>query len=201
MKKRTGLGVITLAAGLCCWLPVPGHALPGYSVDEVRTWMQGHPTLRADRREGLRIHRTDVPSRRFTFQASVFPVGGFRRPDDAESLSSSIRNQDFSVIRREEFLLVDYDQPVTLARLEEALRTIYGPDIHADYRRAPATYGYIATETTNSQGEVRSGNLYTYWIELAVDTNGVATAGKLNVLLSEDTDRLESYLQALESIR
>ena len=199
MKKRTGLGVLTLAAGLCCWLPAPGHALPGYSVDEVKTWMQGHPTLRADRREGLRIHRADVPSRRFTFQASIFPVGGFRRTDDNAALSSPSRNQDFSVIRREEFVLVDYDEPVTLMRLEESLRTIYGPDIHADYRRAPA--GYIATETTNSQGEVRLGNLYTYWIELTVDTNGVATAGKLNVLLSEDTDRLQSYLQELESIR
>lgn len=75
MKKRLGLGLLALGIGLPYWLSArPSYGLPGYSVNEVKTWMQGHPTLRADSREGLRVHRSDVPSRRFTFQASVFPV-------------------------------------------------------------------------------------------------------------------------------
>ena len=156
--------------------------------------MQGHPTLRADSREGLRVHRADVPSRRFTFQASVFPVGGFQQAGSNDVLASSSRQRDFSTVRREEFILVDYDEPVTITRLEDSLRTLYGPDTYADYRRSQSVYDYIST-TGTIQGELRLGSTYAYWIELTPDISGVVTTGKLNVLLQEDAARLQSYLQ------
>ena len=197
MKKLIGLSLLALGMGLPCWFSAaPSYGVPGYSVDEVKTWMQGHPTLRADRREGLRVHRADVPSRRFTFQASVFPIGGLGlSSNSAGQLSSSSPQRDLSKVRREEFILVDYDEPVSLERLEDALRTLYGPDMYADYRRARATYEYSGSVNNRLQGEVRVGNLYAYWIELTSDTNGVVTTGKLNVILTEDVDHLQSYLQ------
>lgn len=193
MKKHIGLTLLALGAGLPFWFSAtPSYGLPGYSVNEVKTWMQGHPTLRADSREGLRVHRADIPSRRFTFQASVFPVGGFQQAGTNDVWST--RREDLSVIRREEFILVDYDVPVTVGRLEESLRVIYGPDTYADYRRAEPIYDYGVT-TGTAQGEVRLGNLYAYWIELIPDPSGVSSIGKLNVLLIEDVTRLQTYLQ------
>lgn len=195
MKKRIGLGLLAFGIGLPAWFSAsPIYGLPGYSVNEVKTWMQGHPTLRADSREGLRVHRADVPSRRFTFQASVFPVGGFQQAGSNDVLASSSRQRDFSTVRREEFILVDYDEPVTITRLEDSLRTLYGPDTYADYRRSQSVYDYIST-TGTIQGELRLGSTYAYWIELTPDISGVITTGKLNVLLQEDAARLQSYLQ------
>ena len=202
MKKHIRLGLLVLGAISPCWLSAtPSYGLPGHSVNEVKTWMQGHPTLRADSREGLRVHRADIPSRRFTFQASVFPVGGFRRAEETDIWESSPRRQDFTTVRREEFILVNYDEQVTLARLEESLRTLYGPDTYADYRRGQFVYGYGNDPNMAIQGEVRLGTLYAYWVELTSDANGVTTVGKLNVLLPEDVDRLQNYLQQQESVR
>ncbi|ESA36292.1 hypothetical protein N836_08085 [Leptolyngbya sp. Heron Island J] len=195
MNKRIAFGLLTLGISLPTLIAAgPSYGLPGYSVNEVKTWIQGHPTLRADSREGLRVHRADIPSRRFTFQASVFPIGGFQRAGNNGIWSSNSRQRSFNIVRREEFTLVDYDQPVTVSRLEDSLRNLYGPDIYADYRRAQAIYSYFS-ESSTIEGEVRLGNLYAYWVEITPDANGVSTTGKLNVLLAEDVDRLESYLQ------
>ena len=194
MKNRIALRLFALGVSLPTLLSAgPSYGLPGYSVNEVKTWMQGHPTLRADSREGLRVHRVDTPSRRFTFQASVFPVGGFQRSGNNRIWSSGNRQPNFNTVRREELILVDYDQPVTIARLEESLRTLYGPDTYADYRRAQSVYSYIS-ETSTIQGKVRLGNLYAYWVEVTTDPNGVITTGRLNVLLTEDVDGLQRYL-------
>ena len=201
MKNRIALGLLVLGvSGPSLLSAGPGYGLPGDSVNEVKTWMQGHPTLRADSREGLRVHRADVPSRRFTFQASVFPVGGFQRRESTAVWSSANRQRDLSTVRREEFILVDYDEPVTIARLEESLRTLYGPDTYADYRRSPSVYDYTS-ETKTLQGEVRLGNNYAYWIEVTSDINGVITTGRLNVILPEDVDHLQSYLQRQLSVQ
>ncbi|MFG6097652.1 hypothetical protein SPB21_20480 [Leptothoe sp. ISB3NOV94-8A] len=201
MKNRIALGLLVLGVSWPSILSTgPGYGLPGDSVNEVKTWMQGHPTLRANSREGLRVHRADIPSRRFTFQASVFPIGGFQRPENNAVWSSANRRRDLSTVRREEFILVDYDEPVTIARLEESLRTLYGPDTYADYRRAPSVYNYTS-ETNTIQGEVRLGNNYAYWVEVTPDIHGVITTGRLNVILSEDVDRLQNYLQRQLSVQ
>ena len=195
MNKRVAFGLLTLGISLPALLAAdPSYGLPGYSVNEVKTWMQGHPTLRADSREGLRVHRTDVPSRRFTFQASVFPVGGFQRAGNNSIWSPNSRQQNFNIVRREEFTLVDYDQPVTVSRLEDSLRNLYGPDTYADYRRAQPVYSYVS-ESSTIEGEVRLGNLYAYWVEITPDASGISTTGRLNVLLTEDIESLQSYLQ------
>ncbi|MGD1948425.1 MAG: hypothetical protein ACFB14_02120 [Leptolyngbyaceae cyanobacterium] len=196
MKKHSVLGLLCLGFGLPTLLSAnPSYGLPGHSVNEVKTWMQGHPTLRADHREGLRVHRADIPSRRFTFQASVFPIGGLQRSDESSSIwADSQRQRNFSTVRREEFILVDYDEPVTIARLEESLRTLYGPDTYADYRRAQSVYSYVV-ETGTIQGEVRLGATYAYWVEITPDLDGVVTTGRLNVLLPEDVNRLQRHLE------
>lgn len=198
MTKRIRLALLAFGIGLPCWLTAgASYGLPGDSVNEVKTWMQGHPTLRADSREGLRVHRADVPSRRFTFQASVFPIGGFQRSGNS-AIADGQRN--FGIVRREEFILVDYDEQVTIPRLEDSLRTLYGPDTYADYRRAQAVYSYASGPGT-SQGEVRLSNTYAYWVEITPNIDGVVTTGKLNVLMPEDVDRLQSYLERQESVR
>lgn len=201
IKQRIGMGVFSLGVSLSSLvLANPSYGLPGHSVNEVKTWMQGHPTLRAESNDGLRVHRADVPSRRFTFQASVFPVGGFQRTGENSLWPASRGRRDLSTIRREEFILVDYDQQVTVERLEEALRALYGPDTYADYRRAQSVYSYAA-ETGTIQGEVRLGGSYAYWVEITPNVNGVVTTGKLNVLLSEDVSHLQSYLERQASVR
>lgn len=193
MKNHVGLSLVTLGLGSFWWLfASPGYGFPGQSVDEAKTWMQGHPTLRAESREGLRVHRADIPSRRFTFQASIFPIGGFQRVDNNSVWPTQRAN--FDIVRREEFILVDYDEQVTAERLEESLRVIYGADVYADYRRAELidSYGFTADAT---RGEVLLGSRYAYWLEVIPDANGIVTIGKLNVVLPEDVDRLQTYLQ------
>ncbi len=198
MRKRTGLSLFTLSLGMSWWLSgSPSYGLPGQSVDEAKTWMQGHPTLRAESREGLRIHRADIPSRRFTFQASVFPIGGFKRTSNNAVWPN--QRPSFNIVRREEFILVDYDEQVTAQRLEESLRVIYGADVYADYRRAELLDNYSLL-TASTQGEIRLGSLYAYWIETILDDNGNSTIGKLNVILLEDVDRLRSYLQQQQAV-
>lgn len=193
MRKPVELSLLAFGVGLpWCLFVSPSYGLPGQSVDDAKTWMQGHPTLRADSREGLRIHRADVPSRRFTFQSSIFPIGGLQRSGGNGVWPSQRPRLD--VIRREEFILVDYDEPVALERLEASLRAIYGADVYADYRRAELLYDYGSVSNT-SQGELRVGNLYAYWLEITADASGTATIGKFNVVLPEDVDRLKLYLQ------
>ncbi|MEM6251811.1 MAG: hypothetical protein AAF821_02715 [Cyanobacteria bacterium P01_D01_bin.156] len=192
MRKHTVLGLVALGMS---WVlsGSSSYGLPGQSVDETKTWMQGHPTLRAESREGLRVHRAEVPSRRFTFQASVLPIGGLQPAND--SGFSLNQRPNTNIIRREEFIVVDYDEPVTLERLEEALRVVYGPEVYADYRRSELLDGYRVTTANSAQGNVRLGSLYAYWLEITLDTNGVATIGKLNVVLPEDVARLQGYLE------
>ena len=91
---------------------------------------------------------------------------------------------------------MDYDEPISISRLEDSLRAIYGPDTYADYRRAQSVYNYAAV-TGTVQGEVLLGSTYAYWIELTPDVSGVVTTGKLNVLLPEDVNRLQTYLQQI----
>ena len=179
---------------VCLWQLGPGiaSALPGQSVSEVKTWMQAHPTLRAQSQERLRVHRVETPARRFTFQASVFPIGGLQT-------SSGLRLSDppqLNTIRREEFTLVDYSSPVDRERLEAALRVIYGAEIHADYQRASLVVSYPDDGLgPGPRGAVWAGERYAYWTETVPDETGFISIGKLNLLPIEDISRLQSYLQ------
>lgn len=193
LRKHRHLGLFALGLGLswCSWC-YPSYSLPGQSVDDAKTWMQGHPTLQADSREGLRVQRVTSPARRFTFRASIFPIGGLQPPGRTGVWSR--QQPDFNVVRREEFILVDYDEPVTLERLEDSLRTVYGADIYADYRRAIQLDPPKLVNLPN-QSDVRRGNLYVYWLEITADANGTPTIGRLNVVLPEDLEQLQTHLQ------
>ncbi|HEY9761990.1 MAG TPA: hypothetical protein V6D07_05665 [Trichocoleus sp.] len=167
----------------------PSYALPGELVPTVEAWIQGNPTLRPRPGERLVVNRTDSPALRFTFQASIFPVSGI----------TPIRGT--SIIRTERFSFFDLINGVNGNRMEESLREIYGPAIYSDYRRALPLYSYPNPNGTTSvnpdvllQGEVREGELYAYWLEIASDEFGIAYSGRMAVFLKEDLPRLLEQL-------
>lgn len=167
----------------------PSYALPGEPVRTVEAWIQGNPTLHPQPGERLVINRTDSPALRFNFQASVFPVSGVAPI------------QGTSLIRTERFSFFDLINGVDSNRMEESLREIYGPAIYVDYRRALPLFSYPNSDTTVSvnpevllQGEVREGDLYAYWLEIASDETGVAYSGRMAVFLKEDLPKLLEQL-------
>lgn len=189
MAKWVWLGV---GLGLMAWtLGQPGYALPGQPVQSVEDWIQGNSTLRPGPGERLVINRTDTPAQRFAFQASIFPVNGI----DPEV--------DGRIIRTERFSLFDLINEIDANRMEESLRAIYGSDVYADYRRAMALYSYPSlnsTPLTNSnpllRGEVRQGDRYAYWLELASDQAGTVYSGRMTLFLKEDLPPLLEQLAA-----
>ncbi|NEP18168.1 MAG: hypothetical protein F6J97_14895 [Leptolyngbya sp. SIO4C1] len=195
---RNGL----LAAGL--WLGLgatASQALPGQSVDQVAAWMKAHPTLQATANERLLVNRVDTPARRFSFQATVFPAGGFERSDTPAILNP---NRDRSTVRLEKFTLVDMVDGVSVERLEESLRLIYGPEVYSDYRRAQPIYSYPEVSSAPLlrprrqivRGELREGAEHAYWIELFPNADGTVYTGTISVLLKSDLGRLQSRLQS-----
>lgn len=175
--------------------PGVGVAFPGQTSDEVQTWIQAHPTLRPAPGEKLLIRKTDTPARRFSFQASPLQVG------------RAAPGPGGGIIRTEEISLFDMVNGVTRARLEESLRAIYGAQIYDDYTRAGVVYAYPDPATvgkaTNRDtpllsgltGEVREGDRYAYWLELARRPNGVTYTGKMVVFLRDDIPKLAAELK------
>jgi hypothetical protein len=171
------------------------QALPGQTLEEATAWIQAHPTLQPASGERLLIRKSDTPARRFTFQASQFQVG-----------RASLMPEG-NLIRTEELTLFDMVNGVSRTRLEESLRTIYGVVIYQDYAQAQVVYAYPnkatlarATNRDNPliaalQGEIRQGDRYGYWLEIARKPNGFAYTGKVTVFLKEDLPKLETELQ------
>jgi hypothetical protein len=191
---RRGLGLMVGGAGLLMGV-LPVQALPGQTSDEAIAWMQGNPTISPARGERLVVKKSDTPAQRFTFKASPMQAGRA-----ALGIGSG-------VIRTEEFVLFDMINGVTLYRLEESLRAIYGPSIYQDYAQGRRVYGYPDRETiaraTNRatpllaaiRGELREGDRYAYWLETVRRPDGFAYSGKLTVLLKEDLPKLEGELR------
>lgn len=199
MKKLLIYGLI--ASGLLCTTSGVAQALPGDTLEDVQGWMQGHPTLRATSGERLLVRRVDTPSRRYSFQASVFPIGGLSTGDD-DTPPILRRGRGLSTIRLERFTLVDMVNGVSLENLEEALRVLYGPDVYADYRRSQSTYIYpesspnsfIRPRADQMRGEVRDGEQYAYWVEIIPNPDGSIHNGSISVLLREDLPGLQAHL-------
>jgi hypothetical protein len=96
---------------------------------------------------------------------------------------------------------------VTLQRLEESLRVIYGLDVYQDYNEAQTIYQYPDQTTINTsrlaktpvrealKGELRIGDRYGYWVEIAQPKEGKAITGKITVLLKADLEKLETELR------
>ena len=173
----------------------PAQALPGQSTEEVTAWIKAHPTLRPRSGEKLFIRKSDTAAQRFTFQASVLPPGKI----------TFIR--DRSTIRTEILTMYDGVNGMTMKRLEESLRVIYGLDIYQDYNRAMVAYEYPNQSEVNRArlaktpirealtGELRVGDRFAYWIEVAKPRNRKAVSGRVTVLLKSDVDKLKAELQ------
>lgn len=176
------------------------HALPGQSVDEAEAWMQAHPTLRADPAERLSIRRNDTPSRRYTFHGSIFGPGG----SSGDSLLLRRRSGVPLIVRSEKFTLVDIISGVSINRLEDALRTIYGAEVFADYRRAQSVLVYSPGRAEDrgtrrvARAQLFEGEIYAYIIEVIPNPDGTIHTGTVSVMVKEDIPALRVALQNRE---
>ncbi len=186
----------------------PALALPGQTVEEVLSWMQSNPTVRPKKGERLTVRRSNSAAQRFIFEASLFIPGTFAKGarDDGRIHSESLK-------------LFDMQNGVTQARLEESLRAIYGLDVGGDFDRATVVQRYGADpampSTANStapkwspklvnkprrqdylRGELRQGERFAYWIEVAETEPGKAYSGQVAIFLVDD---LESVLAKVRS--
>ncbi|MBW4642461.1 MAG: hypothetical protein KME23_05530 [Goleter apudmare HA4340-LM2] len=171
------------------------NALPGQSTEEVTTWIQAHPTLRPGRGEQLFVQKSDTAAQRFTFLASVLAPGKVEF------------TKDRSKIRSERITMYDAVNGVTLERFQESLRVIYGLDVYQDFKRAQMLYEYPNQSAINAarfaktpirealQGELRVGDRYAYWVEVAQPKAGKAFTGQIIVFLKSDLDKLETELR------
>lgn len=191
--KAIGLGS---ALGVAIFLGTGSAvALPGQSVDEVTTWIQGHPTLKPSSGEKLLVRKAETPAQRFTFQASILPPGRIGSPANS------------ALIRSEQITFFDIINGVTRNRLEESLRVIYGPEIYQDYEQARVAITYPGIEEINRsrnqpnqlltalQGELRVGDRYAYWVEIVRNKRGLNYSGQLTVLERRDVTKLEAELR------
>ena len=186
-----GLGATVFAEGV--------KALPGQTINEAAAWMQAHPTLRALPSEGLSIRRESTPARRYTFHGSVFVPGG-----GAESLLVRRHSGEEVMIHTEKLTLVDIVSGVSIPRLEDSLRSIYGAEVFADYRRAEPLLVF-STGRPEDRGTVRAmrsqllkGDLYAYLIELIPNEDGELQTGAVTVMLKENATALAENLRDRE---
>jgi hypothetical protein len=168
----------------------------GQSTDAVAAWIKANPTLRPGIGDGLRVTKSSSPAQRFTFQASVLPPGRVMPPKDR------------GTIRSERMTFFDAINGMTLARLRESLRVIYGATVYEDYDRAQLVYDYPVPETLDlarrqnrsllelQQGELRLGERYAYWLEITKNNGDKAFNGQITVFLKEDLKKLETELRA-----
>jgi hypothetical protein len=201
MLKQSLLKLLILTCSLIPLLSVeillnsPAEALPGESTEDVTTWIQAHPTLQPKQGERLFVSKSDTAAQRFTFQASVLPPGKLTF------------TKDRSTIRTERMTMFDAVNGVTLQRLEESLRVVYSLDVYQDYSDAQVVYQYPNQSAINTarlaktpirealQGELRIGDRYAYWVEIAQPREGKAITGKITVLLKTDLNKLETELR------
>jgi hypothetical protein len=202
-------GLTTGLVGLLA--AAPALALPGQTVEEVLSWMQSNPTVRPKSGERLTVRRSNSAAQRFIFEASLFIPGTFAKGarDDGRIHSESLK-------------LFDMQNGVTKARLEESLRAIYGLEVGGDFDRATVVQRYGADPTIPSttssttpktpkwtpklvnkprrqdylRGEVRQGERFAYWIEVAQTEEGKAYSGQVAIFLVDD---LESVLAKVRS--
>ncbi|PZV11746.1 MAG: hypothetical protein DCF20_18955 [Pseudanabaena sp.] len=170
-------------------------ALPGQRPDQVMDWIKTHPVLRPESGERLLVRKSDTPSRRFQFQASVLIPG------------LALMRGDTNLIRSEQIKFFDIVNGVTKSRLEETLRSIYGPEIMRDYATAKRVYAYPTaamvqrSQANNAspilialQGELRQGKKYGYWVELLQTGRGSANSGQITIFELDNLPQLEEKL-------
>jgi hypothetical protein len=201
MLKKPLLTFLILPFSLMSWLSEgmltnsKTNALPGQKTEEVDTWIKAHPTLRPKSGERLFVQKSDTAAQRFTFLASVLAPG------------KVAFTQDRSRIRSERITMYDAVNGMSFERFQEALRVIYGLDIYQDFNRAQLIYQYPNESAVNSarfaktpirealQGELRLGDRYAYWVEVAQPRAGKAFTGQMTIFLKSDLDKLEAELR------
>ncbi|MEL6606533.1 MAG: hypothetical protein AAFP20_25420 [Cyanobacteria bacterium J06614_10] len=191
---KTGLTLSSLWLGLS----TAAQALPGQTMNEAEAWMQAHPTLRAHPSERLSIRRSETPSQRYTFHGSVFA------PSGTSNQSLLIRRQsgEALVVHSEKFTLVDIVRGVSVPRLEDALRSIYGAEVFADYRRAQTLVVYSPDRAEErgtaiaTRSHLLEGDLYGYLIEVLPDDNGNEQTGSVTVMLRENLPAIQEGIRA-----
>ncbi|WP_414548806.1 hypothetical protein [Anabaena sp. CCY 0017] len=201
MLQKSLLNFLILPFSLVPWLGMgmlfdsKADALPGQTTEEVTTWIKAHPTLRPRPGERLFIQKSDTAAQRFTFLASVLPPGRVTMTQNRSRISS------------ERLTMYDAINGISFKRLQESLRVIYGLDIYQDFNRAQVIYEYPNQSAINSarmartpirealQGELRVGDRYVYWMEIAQPPGGKAFTGQMTVFLKADLDKLESELR------
>lgn len=193
LSNRLGLSAGCVVGSLLLGLS-PGYALPGETISVVEAWIQGNPTLGAKPSDRLVVRRSDTPARQFMFQASPFPVTGI----DQRELSG--------LIQSERFMLYDTVNGVGAGQFEEALRAIYGVEVYTDYRQGQILYIYpneasplSANPELRLVGEVREGDRFAYWLELAADSQGRIYSGRMAIFLKEDLPLLRDQLEGRRS--
>ena len=172
-------------------------ALPGQTPDQVADWIKTNPALRPENGERLLVRKSDTPSRRFQFQASILLPG-----------TAEIKGNAY-LIRSEQIKFFDIINGVTRSRLEESLRSIYGPEIMRDYATAKRVYAYPTAATVARsqgknassllwalQGELRQGKKYAYWVELLQNGKGSANSGQITVFELQSLPKLEQDLMS-----
>lgn len=197
---KTGFTAGLTLTGLWLGLISQASALPGQTPEEAEAWMQAHPSLRARPSEGLSIRRNDTPSQRYTFHASLFgPSGG-----SGESILLRRHSGETIMVRSEKFTLVDIVRGVSIPRLEDALRSIYGAEVYADYRRAQSVIVYSPGRPEDrgtrraSRAQLMEGDLYAYLVEVMPDPDGTIHTGAVTVMLREDVPAIREGLRNRE---
>lgn len=161
-------------------------ALPGDAIEDVARWIQTNPRLPDGRSGSLRVSRSDIPGQRLTFVAAP------TRPTD---FGFAIGAQ---TVRSERLELLDYENGVTRDRLADLLRSVYGLDLHQDYRNARPVYDYVSAAGSGRdtyRGEVRQGDRFGYWIEI-IERDGVEpVVGTIAVFQLDDLAAVEADLR------
>lgn len=195
MKSVKFWSVLSLGILLALGAAKSADALPGQKTEEVTAWINSNPTLRPSTGDGLLVQKTNTAAQRFTFLATVLPPGRVTFLKDR------------GTIRSERFSFFDMVNGVTPQRLKESLRVIYGPDIYQDYDRSRIVYEYPTPQTVDlarrqrlpllaaQQGELRLGERFGYWMEIAQTKEGKAYNGQMVIFLREDLDKLETELR------
>lgn len=189
-----------IPAGLWWGMAIaPTLAMPGQPTAVVAAWILGNQALEGVMGDGLSVRRSNGGSQTFEFTASIFPPGRLSPMATRGSCATPVYR---GLIRSETITVRDFINGVPLDRLEFGLRTVYGLDIYQDYRQASLLYAYPLPAgidlgrrlgrpgTEGYRGEMRRGDRYAYWLEIAHTETGMAYSGQITVFLKEDLPKL-----------
>jgi hypothetical protein len=192
-SRKNGISFLIFYCSLL--FPLSANALPGQTTDEVAAWIQANPTLSPQSGETLLVRKSDTAAQRFVFQASTLPPGRATPP---------LRT---GIVRSERFEIFDLVNGVNADRLQETLRIIYGLGIYQDFQRARVVYAYPDETVVNLarsrnapllealQGELRLGQRFAYWVEVAQPREGRPIIGRMTILLKEDLEKIQTELR------